>query len=210
MHSKDAEPDKLEPNTDTATSALVAERHELRRHYRHLRTTLPDHIRQAAEQSICQTLLTLESVTGRVAAYVASNGEPNLTHWMKHTSSRIFLPRVEGESMSFHAWHPETPLHPNRWGIGEPNAESPQAIAKDLQVVLLPLVAFDHQGHRLGMGGGYYDRFLAAKETHPKRIGVAFDCQAHQNLPAQPWDIPLEAVVTESGIHHFEPTQTTN
>jgi 5-formyltetrahydrofolate cyclo-ligase len=73
-----------------------------------------------------------------------------------------------------------------------------------LDYVLFPLVGFDAQGSRLGMGGGFYDRTFAQTTRWPKRpklIGVAHDCQKVATLPLEPWDITLEAVVTDQGIY---------
>jgi 5-formyltetrahydrofolate cyclo-ligase len=77
-----------------------------------------------------------------------------------------------------------------------------------LDLVFVPLVAFDKEGHRLGMGGGYYDRTFAFKTKHshlkgPKLIGLAHDFQLQSQLPVMPWDIPLNAVITEAAIYNF-------
>ena len=116
---------------------------------------------------------------------------------------RIFAPVVEKNGhMSFRAMSAETTLYRNYFGLYEPCDEeiiSP----RDLDIVITPLVAFDSQKQRIGMGGGYFDRtfsFLANRSTylHPKLIGVAFACQKVDKVPANPWDIPLFAVVTEN------------
>ncbi|MBE58247.1 MAG: hypothetical protein CMD66_02345 [Gammaproteobacteria bacterium] len=74
-----------------------------------------------------------------------------------------------------------------------------------LDAVLLPLVSFDGLGGRLGTGGGFYDRYFADTETRPWMIGVAYSVQESlEPLPTQPWDIPLDAVVTESGYRIFD------
>jgi len=74
-----------------------------------------------------------------------------------------------------------------------------------LDIALVPLVAFDDYGRRLGMGGGYYDRtfaYLRHREhwRRPKLIGVAFEFQRVAELPAQPWDVPLDGIITEKGL----------
>ena len=74
-----------------------------------------------------------------------------------------------------------------------------------MDVILLPLVAFDRKGYRLGMGGGYYDRSLAFRRSRqqwrrPRLIGVAHSCQQHPGLPQQHWDVPLDCIITESEI----------
>ena len=97
----------------------------------------------------------------------------------------------------------QTPLQRNHYGILEP-VTGDEASANELDVVVTPLVAFDENGHRIGMGGGYYDRFFAALRTRkrwlrPKLIGFAFDCQKVARISPNPWDIRLSRVFTESG-----------
>ncbi|MEC8438018.1 MAG: 5-formyltetrahydrofolate cyclo-ligase, partial [Pseudomonadota bacterium] len=78
------------------------------------------------------------------------------------------------------------------------------ALPQNLDAVLMPLVSFDTRGGRLGMGGGFYDRYFANPATRPWMIGVAYDIQhSERRLPARPWDIPLDALVTESGYRIF-------
>ena len=72
----------------------------------------------------------------------------------------------------------------------------------------MPLVGFDHQGYRLGMGGGYYDATLAYMRHRrswrkPRLVGIAYECQRVEKLPHDPWDMPLDAVVTEDGVIEF-------
>jgi 5-formyltetrahydrofolate cyclo-ligase len=102
-------------------------------------------------------------------------------------------------------------LIPNRFGIPEPSNRYRQlTMPWSLDMVFVPLVAFDPQGHRLGMGGGYYDRTFAFKRlrTHlkgPKLIGLAHEFQYRPHLHSNPWDIPLDAVITESSLYTFPP-----
>ena len=77
-----------------------------------------------------------------------------------------------------------------------------------LDLILLPLVGFDLKGNRLGMGGGYYDRTLSYLRHRrfwikPRLVGVAHECQKVDSLIARPWDIPLDAVVTETAFYRF-------
>lgn len=91
-------------------------------------------------------------------------------------------------------------LRRNRYGIAEPVALS---LPARLDLVLLPLVAFDGKGRRLGMGGGYYDRWLARPCRRPLRMGYAFAAQEVAAVPAAAHDVRLDAVVTERGLRRF-------
>jgi len=99
-------------------------------------------------------------------------------------------------------------LHLNRYSILEPVKVSERIASADLDLALVPLIAFDHAGHRLGAGGGYYDRsfaFLRALAVRkPQLMGLAYAIQEKENLPSDPWDIHLDAVLTEKAVHYFK------
>jgi 5-formyltetrahydrofolate cyclo-ligase len=98
--------------------------------------------------------------------------------------------------MSFHAWTPTLAMSSDRYGI--PIPADGAALIPD--IVLLPLVAFDAQGFRLGYGGGYFDRTLAAMVPRPQAIGVGLELGRVADLRPEAHDIGLDAVVTEAGI----------
>ncbi len=84
----------------------------------------------------------------------------------------------------------------------------PEAAVLDPGLMLVPLAAFDAQGNRIGYGAGYYDRAIArlkAKGMTPRLVGIAFDCQEVESVPFEPHDVPLDAVLTESGLRRFSP-----
>lgn len=100
---------------------------------------------------------------------------------------------------------PGAGLAPNRFGIPEPRSGRRVPVWA-LDLLLVPLVGFDADGHRLGMGGGYYDRTLAflRQRRHwqrPYLIGLAHECQRCERLAPRPWDVPLDAVATERGLY---------
>lgn len=98
--------------------------------------------------------------------------------------------------MVFRAWTPDAPMTTDRHGIPIPATDD--AIVPD--IVLLPLVAFDDQGYRLGYGGGYFDRTLAVLSPRPLAFGVGFELAHIDSVRPEPHDIPLDAIVTEAGI----------
>jgi len=128
-------------------------------------------------------------------------------------NKRIFVPVLEKQRrMRFVELLPRSTLEPNPFGLLEPrNGKSVAAWRLDL--VLVPLVAFDTSNNRIGMGGGYYDRafsFLAGRDRfhRPKLVGLGFACQQVGAITASPWDIPLFAVCSENGEHRARPLRS--
>lgn len=144
----------------------------------------------------------------RIALYLANDGEIDpsfLAHNLLSYKRTLFLPCIDpvgSNRLQFAAYSQKTRLRPNRFGISEPQLTSStttKPVCMDL--VLLPLVAFDSVGNRLGMGGGFYDRTFAfkkrAKGLGPKLIGLAHECQQADSLTTQSWDIPLDGILTD-------------
>lgn len=155
----------------------------------------------------------------RMAFYLASDGELDPAPLMAQAQSAgkitclPFLDPVHHDRMHFLPWRQGETLVPNRYGIPEPDLHLTHACpAWTLDVVFLPLVAFDRQGHRLGMGGGFYDRTFArlrrARGNAPLLVGVAHSFQEEDNLPNEPWDVPLHAIATERELITISPNPT--
>ena len=147
----------------------------------------------------------------RIAAYLSVDGEVDLRPLLgglQRMGKTLALPIVEGNNrMSFFAHRPEAPLTRNRFGIEEPAPGAPWINTRALNLVLAPLVAFDEQGNRLGMGGGFYDRHFGglSERLRPLLVGVAHEVQRADALPAAPWDVPLDGILTEAGWRTFSP-----
>lgn len=136
----------------------------------------------------------------------------NITNISTHNNEKTFyLPivaRHEENSLLFAKVHKNTGYKKNKYSIKEPIYHTKDLLAADqLDLVITPLVGFDDQGNRLGMGRGYYDRTFAFKcknntntQKTPILIGYAYDFQQVNKLQAEDWDIPLDGIVTESGI----------
>jgi 5-formyltetrahydrofolate cyclo-ligase len=127
---------------------------------------------------------------------------------------RVYLPVITHQQrfqMEFVRFEPDTPLESNAFGIPEPrNAPAKRISVRYLDVVFMPLVAFDDYGSRLGSGAGFYDRALRHLHTsrhwrRPKLVGVAYAQQNIASLTANTWDIPLDAVITERYFKRFNP-----
>ncbi len=160
----------------------------------------------------------------RIALYWPADGEVDLRPLASHlrtglrtgqrTGQRLFLPVLAfGLRLRFVPWRPGLPMRPNRFRIPEPcHAPAERVRARELDLILMPLVGFDDAGNRLGMGGGFYDRTLAFRHARrrwrkPFLLGVAFGLQRCAGLPAQAWDVPLDGILTEDGIRLFDRIQ---
>ncbi|MFN2310017.1 MAG: 5-formyltetrahydrofolate cyclo-ligase [Gammaproteobacteria bacterium] len=154
----------------------------------------------------------------RIAAYLPSDGELDTAPLIARAwamGKQVYLPVLlpQGENrLWFVRYNPDTPLRRNRFGIPEPErAPHTRVSPLALDLVLAPLVGFDAQGHRLGMGGGFYDRSFAYLLRHsrwlrPRLIGLAYDFQRLDRLDAQAWDVPLRAIATERRLYQCTPS----
>ncbi len=152
----------------------------------------------------------------KIAAYLASRGEVDLTPVMRlalKLRCDLYVPRVLSQhtvQMQFVRIYSLSDLKPGAFGIDEPLHHHRQIIkAIDLDVVLMPLVAFDRHGTRLGMGKGFYDRCFARlagpqRWRKPRLIGIGYDFQQVAALERRSWDVPLDAAITDRGIHRFD------
>lgn len=196
-------------------------KHALRARFRAQRRSLGDVLRKRQDRCINEAivgLVTEQSANCRppghavspgfaVSAYLAFDGEPDVRPALEALSRqgvRIVVPAIVTGSgkrrLEFRDWAPDGPLAQSALGIDQP-AEGAEVHAQDLDIMLMPLVAWDERGHRLGMGAGYYDRALAALACsgRPLRVGVAYAAQKCPELPSDPWDVRLHEVITEEG-----------
>jgi 5-formyltetrahydrofolate cyclo-ligase len=142
----------------------------------------------------------------RIAIYMSVAGEIDCQPIIKTAELRklrIFAPILTRKKLIFAPLKSTTPMVANRYQVLEPVYSRMTCVTpRDLDVVIVPLVAFDKKGNRLGMGGGFYDRSFAftrlrRKYHRPLLIGVAYDFQRVADLQPQPWDVPLDVVITE-------------
>ena len=134
-----------------------------------------------------------------MALYLSNDGEVNLKSVFDALHSRsiqLAVPLVEERNMSFVVFDPEAEMEKNQWGIEEPRLRT-MVDRKDMDLALVPLVAFADTGDRMGRGGGYYDRYFENDDT--VLVGIAYDLQRQEPFATNPWDRRLDAVVTESG-----------
>jgi 5-formyltetrahydrofolate cyclo-ligase len=188
---------------------------ELRRALLARRRAIPEDKSRALSAEVCARLEAWLRARGalRVGLYWPHRGEPDLRGLagLRAAGMMLALPVVDavGHAMHFYEWRAATPMRPNRFGIPEPDpALAPRVdlgplTAAPPAVVLVPAVALDPAGRRLGYGGGYYDRFLAAgvgAVGAPETVGVAFAAFVVPCLPEEPHDRPLRFVATETSV----------
>jgi 5-formyltetrahydrofolate cyclo-ligase len=184
---------------------------EIRQQFRSKRSQL-----SSLEQNICSAQLALQVIQSKIfqsskniAFYLATNGEadPTLilqTAWQQHKN--CYLPIVTQEKkLLFAPYFFNDELIPNRYNILEPKNQNNLITPDQLDLVLVPLVAFDKHGHRLGMGAGYYDRTFAFLNTTPPPpkpflLGLAYEWQKVEKLSRESWDVKLNGVATERGV----------
>lgn len=172
----------------------------------------PPYARQAAAKFV-ELLVELDwyKNANRIAAYLPFNGEADPLPLMDRAlidGKQIFVPVIvsKAEPLRFDAWTRETKVTENKFHIREPNASEASITPAELDLVITPLVAFDQQRNRLGVGGGYYDRtfaFLndvATADRQPLMVGLGYELQRIKKIDSQSHDVKLDAVVTESGI----------
>lgn len=153
----------------------------------------------------------------RIACYLPVDGEVDTVLLMRRAwamGKQIYLPILTASgALRFAPYSPGRKLRGNCFGIPEPVCHPrAQRSGRQLDLVLAPLVGFDHTGNRLGMGGGYYDRSFAylLHRRHwqkPQLLGLAYECQRVAKLTRHSWDVPLTGVVTEQHIHFARPPQ---
>ncbi|MFN4132593.1 MAG: 5-formyltetrahydrofolate cyclo-ligase [Caldimicrobium sp.] len=138
----------------------------------------------------------------RIAFYAYVNKEVDLSFAIKEAlkTHKVYFPKTDPlkKRLTFHLVSSLEELRSGFMGILEPPFENSQALPEELDVILVPGLAFDREKIRLGYGGGYYDRFL--KETKALKIGVAFSFQIVDYLPREPHDIKMDLILTEKGF----------
>lgn len=198
----------------SSDTSLQARRAALRRELRAKRQALDALQQQQAAEQACERLLALEPLQSatHIALYLANDGELD-----PHPSIRalwsldihVYLPVIdEQQHLRFAPYTANSTMASNRYGIPEPQCDAAHLITiAELDVLVVPLVGFDAQGQRIGMGGGFYDRALADwyqgkfPALHP--LGFAHDCQRVDSIPTEPWDIPLPRILTPSKLWQF-------
>ena len=187
-------------------------RAQIRAEIRNTRKNLSNNQQIIAAQSLKMNFiqhLKSEKTTNskHVAIYLSNDGELDTSLLIKelwNLNHAVYLPIIHpfnGANLLFQRYEKNSPMRANRYGILEPKLNCSQICPLPaLDYLLMPLVAFDKQGNRLGMGGGFYDRTLARLHEQnwqkPQLIGLAHKCQKVDALPIESWDVPLKTIIT--------------
>ena len=177
---------------------------ELRKALLKARQSIDPDVWQAKNSQLCDQLRSssLFATAQTVLAYFSTRQEPDLSDLFNAQKSWGF-PRCVGKTLHWHHWEPQAslPLQTGAYGISEPHPDSPVLEPEQVDLLLVPAIACDTRGYRLGYGGGFYDRLLATPNWAEKpTIGIVFDSAYLSTLPEDGWDQPLTAVCTERGL----------
>lgn len=180
-------------------------RNQLRQQIRKTRANLTALQQQQAEDSITQQALELieERNAQHIALYISFDGEISTDKLIKilwAQGKQVYLPVLHPfnpNHLLFLRYLPDIPMLKNKFGIWEPKLNVQNVLPLDeLDILFTPLVAFDRQGNRLGMGGGFYDRTLQHWQKSPFiPVGLAHQCQQVEQLPTEAWDVPLHQIL---------------
>ena len=186
-----------------------------RQQLRQQRIELSPDFCESASQHIATQLLQLPLIKNaqHLAYYWPARNECDPRPLIRQLNLvTMYLPVINPHNklLEFYPYRLDEPLHNNQFHIAEPVTKNKNPIeTSKLDVVLVPLLGFDHRGNRLGMGGGYYDQSFAFIKNLPKfakrprLIGIAYEFQKLDEVPRESWDIALDYVVTEKALYCF-------
>ena len=184
---------------------------ELRQRNRKRRAELDAATLANAASALAQRLIVLPEYqqAGRIAAYFAVNGEIGLEPVIENAlaaGKQVFLPNLEQQGLRFAPYFPTQKMRINRFRLPEPDVDdSEMLLPGELDLVLAPLVAFDSDGNRIGMGGGFYDRSFGFRKhpgvKKPILIGVAHELQRVEQIIPEEWDVRLDLIVTDRAVY---------
>ncbi len=194
-------------------ASLLMNNNDIRKKIRQQRNSLTSEQRLQASISISENIVSspLFMRAKHIAVYLSHDGEIDIssifqTAWQRGKHCYLPVLRPHGKKLSFAPYTPESIMRNNRYGIAEPVVSKRALLTpQQLNLVLAPLVAFDKNGNRIGMGGGYYDRSFAflRRQQHYKQVklcGTGFSFQQIEDIEKQDWDVPLCGAFTDEGF----------
>jgi 5-formyltetrahydrofolate cyclo-ligase len=190
--------------------SIAARKRKLRSYGRNL-SSPPE---PAAAARALDHILSLEELehARTVASYSAVGYEvptDGLRHALEDRGVRVALPRVAEGALVLHQIAPGQTPSPGYRGIPEPDADHPRVSPEEIDLFVVPGVLFDRLGNRLGRGGGHYDRLLAAARPDANRVGLCYADHVVDSVPVEPWDAPVDVVVTDREVIRVAPPRQT-
>ena len=189
----------------------MQDHNELRQVNRRRRENLLAPQLETAAAALAQNILPLDCYqrAKRVAVYFAVNGEIGLDPIIDHAlanGKQVYLPNLDQKSLRFSPYFHEQKMRINRFRLPEPDVGDDEMLQPaELDLVLAPLVVFDSECNRIGMGGGYYDRSFAMRKNPniktPLLVGVAHELQKVDRIVAEDWDVRLDMVITDQAFY---------
>ncbi len=177
---------------------------DIRRSLLHQRQTLSCQQWREQSQQICDVLQqdSKFQAAETILTYFSFRQEPALMTLINQNPEKSWgLPRCVGQDLQWHYWQPGWTVEQHRYGMTEPSIDLPLVAVEKVDLMLVPCVAIDRAGYRLGYGGGYYDRFLSLPAWQNKlTLGIIFSFAYLETLPRDPWDWKLQGICTETGI----------
>jgi 5-formyltetrahydrofolate cyclo-ligase len=185
---------------------VSTEKDELRARVRARRDGLTAEERAHASSRICAEIGARYPLVGTVMSYLAFGSEVDLSDVhdaVFAAGGRMVVPRVEAPRIVAVELVPGEDARVSRFGIREP--AGPEVEPAEIDLVLVPGVAFDRSGRRLGYGAGYYDQFLTRVSPGTPLVGSCFSVQIADRVPSEPHDRPVDVVITERGLEGGRP-----
>jgi 5-formyltetrahydrofolate cyclo-ligase len=192
---------------------ITQNKRDLRKVFRERLNLLTGEERILYDSLIHESLLYLpEFIQAQtVMTYLSFSGEVNtfcLAKSVLEQGKNLIVPRVQSDPRNLipcHIISLEGRLIPNQYGILEPDVNHYRPVPPgNIDLHVIPGLAFDRKGYRLGHGGGYYDRFLTQISRHAFTVGLCYNCQMLESIPIDSWDIPVQCIITEKEILHIE------
>lgn len=187
---------------------MILDRSQIRQSLRSARRNLSDEAQSlAAHALLTQFQMSFgEKVTpsSKIALYLSNDGEISpewIARWCWDNHIPVYLPVLNGQALLFAKYEENSQWQKNSFNILEPIDPKPLT-GQEMDIVLMPLVGFDAQGGRLGMGGGFYDRTFENQASKTSLYGLAHDCQEVSSLPIESWDVPLQGILTSTRYIH--------
>jgi 5-formyltetrahydrofolate cyclo-ligase len=184
---------------------------ELRQEKRKWRASLEVNVLEQAATALCEMIIVLDAYknANRIAAYFAVNGEIDLSPVIDHAlknNKEVYLPNLDQKSLRFSPYFHEQKMRINKFKLPEPDVSDEEMLMPEqLDLVLAPLVVFDTDRNRIGMGGGFYDRSFEFRKDEtrlkPMLIGVAHEGQKVNQLIPEDWDVRLDKIVTDIDLY---------